>query len=57
LCVYRTLFSDWADGKIGRLQLTGAPLADATAAEPQRYRARVQIGASAPESVMNVTMK
>lgn len=57
LCVYRTLFSDWADGKLGRVQFTGAPLNDASASEAQRYRARVQIGASAPESVMNVTMK
>jgi hypothetical protein len=56
-CVYRTLFSNWADGNIGRLQITGAAAADATLPEVQRYRARVQINASAPESVMNVTMK
>jgi hypothetical protein len=56
-CVYRTLFSNWATGNIGRLQITGAALADMTAVEPQRFRARVQIAASASEAVMNVTMK
>ena len=56
-CVYRTLFIDWATGSIGRLQLTGAALADVTPVEAQRFRARVQIAASAPEAVMNVTMK